>query len=546
MPCRPLFAAAWTAVWVCLAASVTTARAAEATIARGVVFDDADRDGVRGEGEPGLPGVKVSNGEQVVITDAAGRYALPVDDDTILFVIKPPDWMTPVNELNLPRFFYVHKPAGSPDADFVFKGVAPTGPVPASVDFPLHRRPEDRAFKAVMIGDPQPYNLQEVRWYADDTLAELRGTDAAFVVALGDLVGDDLDLFEPLNRVQAELGVPVYNVYGNHDMNFMSPTDEHADETYERVYGPATYAFEYADVCFVVLDNVLWKGFDGYRDDGRPKTGNYEGHLTPRQLSFLRNYVATVPADRRVVLLTHIPLVDPQSVQHSTPQAPDALRILADHPYTLSFSGHTHVNHHFFVGEDFGYPWPGGHHHHNVATGSGSWYRGPLDEFGVPLTTMRDGVPNGYAVVGFDGASDYRIRFKGSRRPADEQMSIHAPGAVSAADPGPAEVVVNVFNGSERSVTELRVVGVTDWTTLERFSGVDPTYVALRERSLTTSGDRRPLPEPRVTHHLWRGPLPAGLPAGQYTLEVRTTDMFGRVDRATRAWTVEAPDATRP
>ncbi len=82
--------------------------------ATGVVFHDKNQNGTRDEGEPGLRDVRVSNGRDIVRTDAEGRYKIAVNDDTILFVIKPRDWTTPVDDDNLPQFYYVHKPAGSP------------------------------------------------------------------------------------------------------------------------------------------------------------------------------------------------------------------------------------------------------------------------------------------------------------------------------------------------------------------------------------------------------------------------------------------------
>ena len=94
-----------------LGLSLSPAVAGEAT---GIVYHDRNGNGVRDEGEPGLPGVSVSNQREIVQTDASGRWTLPVTDDTIFFVIKPRDWMTPVNENQLPQFYYIHKPAGSP------------------------------------------------------------------------------------------------------------------------------------------------------------------------------------------------------------------------------------------------------------------------------------------------------------------------------------------------------------------------------------------------------------------------------------------------
>ena len=93
--------------------------------AKGVVFHDRNGNQQRDNGEPGLPDVKVSNGRQIVKTDAEGKYEIPIDNDTTIFVIKPQNWRTPINDAQLPRFYYHHKPNGSPELKFA--GVEPTG-----------------------------------------------------------------------------------------------------------------------------------------------------------------------------------------------------------------------------------------------------------------------------------------------------------------------------------------------------------------------------------------------------------------------------------
>ena len=42
-------------------------------------------------------------------------------------------------------------------------------------------------------------------------------------------------------------------------MNLDARDDSTSDETFERVFGPSTYAFEYADVHFIVLDDVVFR-----------------------------------------------------------------------------------------------------------------------------------------------------------------------------------------------------------------------------------------------------------------------------------------------
>ncbi|MCC6796994.1 MAG: metallophosphoesterase, partial [Candidatus Hydrogenedentes bacterium] len=262
----------------------------------GVVFDDTDRDGKRGAAEKGVPGVCVSNGREVLQTDANGAWSLPVDDDTIFFVIKPANWMTPVNGEQVPQSYYIHKPNGSPAVEPF--GVAPTGPLPESIDFPLYAREEPAQFKMLLFGDPQARGLREVNFVTHDVVEECIGTDAKFGISLGDIVADDPALFKEINESIAQIGIPWYNTFGNHDNNRNSGSDEMSDETFERFYGPGTFAFEYGQVCFLVMDDVYFK-----------PDGKYEGRFTDDQIAFVKNYLATVPKDKLIVMTMHIPIL---------------------------------------------------------------------------------------------------------------------------------------------------------------------------------------------------------------------------------------------
>ena len=71
---------------------------------------------------------------------------------------------------------------------------------------------------------------------------------------------------------------------------------------------------------------------------------------------------------------------------------------------------------------------------------------------------MRDGVPNGYIVATFSG-SDYSIRYKAARMPAEYQMAIHTEEVIPAGDSASAVVLANIFNGSEESTARMRVRG---------------------------------------------------------------------------------------
>ncbi len=495
-------------------------------LASGVVFHDRDRNGIRDRFEFGIRNVAVSNGRDVVLTDWRGRYQLPVTDDTIVFVAKPGGWATPLDERRIPRFYYIHKPAGSPQ-DLGFPGVAPTGPLPDRIDFPLYRQREPRAFSVILFGDTQPYTLEQLDLLGHDVAEELIGTEASFGISLGDLVGDDLALLDPLNGMLSRIGIPWYNVIGNHDLNFRAHSDHHSDETFERIYGPPTYAFSYGRVHFIVLDNVVYGGASG--EERAP--GSYAGGLSKRQLEFVENYLANVPKDRLVVLAMHIPFDSPP---YSVPEHPELLELLEDRPHTLSLAAHMHFQENQFFGS---------HHHLIHATTSGSWWLGSEDEVGIPHATMRCGAPNGYSIIRFDGQR-YSIRFKAARRAADHQMNIFAPESITSEEAAETEVVVNVFAGSERTRVELRL-GDAGWTPLRREAREDPYYLQAIERDLVRV-PRPPifLPPAILSPHLWVGTLPENPPPGVHALEVRSTDMYGQTFRSHRFIRIEraAPD----
>jgi hypothetical protein len=501
-----------------VAVAALIASAALAETATGIVFDDRNDNGVRDANEPGIPGVAVSNGTDVVKTDAGGRYSLTVTDHTVLFVIKPSGWKPPVTSDNLPRFFYIHKPNGSPATRF--PATNPTGPLPPSVDFPLRKVKEPSRFQAVFFGDPQARDLTEVDYVTRDVVEELIGVDAAFGLTLGDIAFDNLNIHRPLNAAVGRIGIPWYNVAGNHDENYDAADDRHALESFTSVYGPRYYAFNVGKVHFIGLDDVMWN----------PEKKNYSAGLGADQMEFLKNDLALVPKDRLVVLTMHIPI-------NQIAEKEALFELLKDRPHTLSISGHTHYQANRFLTASDG--WKGRTPHHHLINGAvcGVWWSGATDELGIPHTTMADGAPNGYSVITFDGVR-YTVEFKAARRPWSYQMNVWAPQTVEQAELAGAAVVANVFNGSERSVVEMRV-DAGRWIPMKQTPGEDPFYVELKKLE---AGETRPngrtLPGVDKTPHLWTANLPAGLSPGAHTITVRETDMFGRVHTGRRVVTV--------
>ncbi len=507
-------------------------------LAKGYVFHDENMNEVRDEGEKGIEGVAVSNGEDIVITNDKGYYEIKIDDDTIIFCIKPRNWMTPVNEDNIPQFFYIHKPKGSPE-HFKYAGVAPTGDLPEEVNFPLYPEEGKSDYKMVVFGDPQPYSLEDIDFFAEDIIQELVDQkDLEFGMTMGDIVGDNLNLFNPLNRVISKVGIPFYYVLGNHDMNFDTDSDELSDETYERVYGPPTYAFIYGDAHFIVVDDVIH-----FREDGKAK---YTGGLREDQLTFVANYLKTVPKEDLVVLNMHIPLSQHDEWFRNQDQK-RLFDMLKEFPNTLSISAHSHTqNNAFFHKDSSDWQREIPHHHFNVGTTSGSWWRGMRDEHDIPHTLMRDGTPNGYAFISFKG-TEYIIDWKVAGSPEDHRMNIYIPRGITEGTADTTKVYVNYFMGSEQTKVEFRIKDVSDWQLMTSTKMIDPLYAKkvkfwefLKKQDLYSKWRAdpefadldfpgRPMPEYVFqSNHIWTANLNKDLSAGKYVIEVRVKDRYNR------------------
>jgi hypothetical protein len=523
-------------------AATGPAGAQPSTTARGTVFDaDASP-------RKGVPGVMVSNGQEVVTTGTDGGWSLPVGDGDSVFVIKPAGWALPVDPgTNLPRFAYVYAPSGSPDLGFRFAGVAPTGPLPTSIDFGLHRQDEPTKFDAVLFTDPQPESLNEVGYIRDDVVSVVDASQAAFGITHGDIMFDDLSYYPRYNRIVGTIGLPWFNCRGNHDMNLEAPDNTHAAETFKRVFGARWHAFQYGAATFILLDNVDYLGTDPSKPNG---FGKYRGFFGERQLGFVRNVLANVPNDNLVVISFHIPLktLAANDPANNTVDVKAFLEAIGTHPNTVSFCGHTHTNEHWYFTSADGYAAGDQrgsvHHHHILAAVSGSWWSGPFDARGIPMALQSDGSPNGFHVLSVDGSA-YTTTLVPAHDPARGQMRVmldsqlHGPnqevirdyhtgallsGPIGVDAVASARLIVNFFDGGPRSKVEISLGGRPYWA-LTKVERTDPFVQEVYERNRNT---KKPWVEAGKSSHIWQGGLPADLPAGTHRVVVRGTDEYGR------------------
>jgi N-acetyl-anhydromuramyl-L-alanine amidase AmpD/outer membrane protein assembly factor BamB/predicted phosphodiesterase len=212
------------------------AKLAETAI-EGTVYRDANGNGVRDAGEAGWPGVGVSNGDSIVLTDEQGHYRLEPSDEAmeIIYVLQP-------NSVELTHRFYtrVEEIADSSKVDF---GMRPA---------PVHQGPLQFAqVSDVHVGRRTDFArflkaLEEV----DNYPAPLD-----FLVATGDLVNrasvdEEIETYAAVSERSVR---PWMHCFGNHD------SDRGTSGTlwYRRFLGPDYYSFDRGDVHFVVRNSVI-------------------------------------------------------------------------------------------------------------------------------------------------------------------------------------------------------------------------------------------------------------------------------------------------
>jgi hypothetical protein len=521
------------------------AEAVQGATVSGIVFEDRDGSGAAGPANPGVEGVLVSNGRDVAVTGADGRYALPLPDEATIFVVKPAGFMAPLDPTtNLPRFYRHHQPQGSPASlNLRYEGLAPTGVLPASVDFPLKRQDEPESFDVVLVTDPQPETEAEVDFVREDLIQALSDTDAKFGLTAGDVMFDDFTLYPRYNAIIGTVGLPWWNIGGNHDLNYEAPDRKYSRETFKRVYGPNYYAFFYGPTLFLMLDNVDYLG----PDPTKPVGYKYEGRFDEAQLDFVRNVLTHTPDDRLVVAVMHIPLRTfmGREPYQNTANMDAFLGLIGGRKHTVSFAGHTHSTEHHYFGAADGWAGDAPHHHHVLTALSGSWWSGPYDHRGVAYADSWDGTPNGFHILSVDGTG-YATRFVPAKEPNGRQMRLSIlsrfhgiskeadyqfrqeqllGSPVPRAAVGSSTLIANVFDGGENTKVAMRIGGRPP-VPMVRTARPDPFIEEVFGRNEAT---KKSWVKPQISSHVWTARLPGDLAPGAYRVEVEAVNEYGKV-----------------
>ncbi len=519
-------------------------------VARGVVFDDLNQDGRHDSVEPGIVDVSVSNGCVLVQTDSDGYYEIDLSANQILFISQPSGYVVPVDDNNLPQFFYSHYPTGSPTAiagtaiEWLWPVIEPTGPLPESIDFPVHKlSSREIRFSAHAFADPQARSERAEDMLREDLINTLLGNpyEAKFSITVGDIVFDNLDLYDRHKEMIGLIGIPQWNLPGNHDMNYESPNAIYANETYKKHFGPIYYSFNYGNAHIVALNNVEYVGA-GQRG---PNNRDYRGFISDDQMMWLEQDLATVPNERLIVIATHIPLIAEASDSNpasritgpNTDNFDELLELLRPFDNIYGLAGHdtsnswkVEINHsHGWTGQ----PWIA----HTLAEVRGSgWTRGPRDLRGVADAMMEDGNPNGFYLLKFDDVTltpefipfPYgRDATQRMRIVLDPELDTIEDGINRGALRANTKVVVNLFDGGERDKVTIEL-DAGNPVSMQYVVRTDPFMEKIFRQYANTDNA---FPRAVGSAHIWEYELPTNLNPGLHNIVVESEDEFGQQQR---------------
>ena len=481
----------------------------------------------------GIQGVVVSDGIEVVKTDAKGVYQLKSKKYHGYVFVSTPSGYEPIANGILPKFHASLKSAAT---------------VAERVDFQLKKVDGQENHRMLMLGDIHLAARTDDKNQFKDFVKDINATVAAtpgkvYAMTLGDMTWDrywlvnNYSFEEYLSDASGIKGVMIYQTIGNHDHSMYYAGDFDTVKDYKEYLGPTYYSFNIGKVHYVVLDDVECTNSTPATDEKGNKCYEraYDGHIVSDELTWLRKDLASVPNGTPLVVTMHIPLYN-KDKKYQLKEGSALESVLKSYPEVHLFTAHTHTVYNTdHLGSDHLFE-------HNAGSICGTWWWSGKETPGVHIG--QDGSPGGYTVMDVTG-TDFKWQYKATGAEADYQFrtydrnQIHLtreayiPNCNNPSDFEPSiwgkasaanEVYINVWNWDPAWTVEVTENGAP-LTVSQIISGEkDPLHlIAYTAKRLNKNGA---LSFPtNQTNHLFK--VTASGPST--TLEIKVTDRFGKV-----------------
>lgn len=432
----------------------------------------------------GIAGVVVNDGMNFTQTDAQGAWSLQTDTTRSKFVA-----------ISTPAAYELPQQDGLAGGHYVsVRTLALAG---GRHDFVLQKRRKvsDR-FCFIPVSDPQVRNEREVKRWRQETVPDLvqvidslKQSREVVGMTLGDLVFDNMSLYDVYKASLKNTGAIFFQCIGNHDFdkqyqdlhNMAVGTPVYGEMVYHRYFGPTDYSFNIGRAHVVTMKSLNYVGNKQYIEA-----------LTGDQIAWLEKDLSYVPKGSLVLLNMHAAAWNRVGKDGNIRNAARLQAALEGYNVHV-FCGHTH----FFQNVEVA----AGLYQHNIGAACGAWWAGWVNQCGAP---------NGYLVVDVDG-DRLKWHYKATRRDFAYQFRLYNKGEFRSQAPF---VVANVWDWDDTC----RIVWYQDGKPMgemEQFVGADEERAAQLKNPATAV----------QTAHLFRA-LPAD---GARQVKVEWTNRFGEV-----------------
>lgn len=496
---------------------------------KGVVYSDGE----------GVPGVVVSDGVEVTVTDSQGIYYLPsAKQNGFVFISLPGNYEVAASD-NIPQFF--KRLAG--------------GSTVEQHDFSLVQTDNNNHVVLAMADWHLANRNDDLTQFSNGFLPDVNATIAAYTsagkkvygVPLGDMTWDaywyenNFRLDKYLVEMK-KINCPMFNVMGNHDNDPYIQGDIPPEKPFRDLIGPTYYSFNLGQVHYVVLDNIQYINTGGAQ--GVIGERNYNDYVVASQTSWLaKDLAAITDKSTPLVIFIHAQMYGNPTLDAGGQQVNNIvlnngstiLSLVQDFDEVHFVSGHTHIN---FTVES------GSVMEHNTAAVSATWWWTGKTGY-ANNHICKDGSPGGYGVWEISG-KDLKWYYKSTGKPATYQFRSYDLNKVvitaAAFAPNSTDAALAEYAGSYATPNAVNDVLINVWgydpawtvevteggapLTVERVSVKDPLHIISYEaKRLNVGATPTSSFVTGNTAHMFR----VRASSASSTLEIKVTDRFGRV-----------------
>ena len=476
-------------------------------------------------GDKALENVVVSDGLQVVKTDARGVWSMISDLESDLVFVSLPQGYESNTEEAIPQFYHLFE-QGRRRYDFSLAKCDNHAYVLMAVaDIQIDNN------SRLMVPQSSLMSCQQ-RFIPDfqKTLNEL-GAKKIYAISLGDMLFDKHIYqhqfgFDEYRTMISSFGIPFFHVIGNHDYDPYITGDHATKSTFRQHLGPTYYSINLGEIHCIALDN--FRIDNNGAAEGIFGNGFYETELSERQLQWLKADLATIE-DKTTPLMIwmHAPLT---ACRQLTPalnpafeNAQELVDCIRDFTNVLILSGHWHNNH---TGICPGYSQI---QEHNLGAVSGAlWYNVKGFNGSLEYGAGTDGSPMGYGIYEIDGR---KIRWRYKACDLDKNRVFTAYD-MNKLDPTwkdkniPNEILVNVWGGWD-SQWKVEIFEDSLPLTVKQEMRKDPNYLQYVKRVYIPSGDdlSKSAANAQSTPHMFSAVTNNETSA----VSIQVTDRFGEI-----------------